>query len=87
MEESSFSQFRGDKRIGAYFDLEQLAFLADNRDIIIPVQASQEIPTPAAFQTDDLDDFDYDCDDVPSDKAVLMAVRISFYVTTFIELR
>ncbi|GKG28514.1 hypothetical protein Tco_0406841, partial [Tanacetum coccineum] len=26
-------------------------------------QASQEIPTPAAFQTDDLDAFDSDCDD------------------------
>ncbi|GJZ78637.1 hypothetical protein Tco_0643474, partial [Tanacetum coccineum] len=35
-------------------------------------QASQEIPTPAAFQTDDLDAFDFDCDDVPSAKAVLM---------------
>ncbi|GJU42201.1 hypothetical protein Tco_1195158 [Tanacetum coccineum] len=50
---------------------EQLIFLADNRDTIIPAQAFQEILTPAALQTDDLDAFDYDCDDVPSAKAVL----------------
>ncbi|GKD56210.1 hypothetical protein Tco_1289597 [Tanacetum coccineum] len=41
-------------------------------------QASQEILTPAAFQTDDLDAFDSDCDDVPSAKAILMA-NLSFY--------
>ncbi|GJR66092.1 ribonuclease H-like domain-containing protein [Tanacetum coccineum] len=58
---------------GAYLDPEQLAFLADNEDIVILAQASQEIPSPAAFQTDDLDAFDSDCDDVPSAKAVLMA--------------
>ncbi|GKD04853.1 hypothetical protein Tco_1179827, partial [Tanacetum coccineum] len=50
-----------------------LALLADNEDTIIPAQASQEIPTPTAFQTYDLDAFDSDCDDVPSAKAVLMA--------------
>ncbi|GJU02658.1 hypothetical protein Tco_1112996 [Tanacetum coccineum] len=49
---------------GAYLDPEQLAFLADNGDSVIPAQASQEIPTPAAFQTDDLDPFYSDCDDV-----------------------
>ncbi|GJZ33103.1 retrovirus-related pol polyprotein from transposon TNT 1-94 [Tanacetum coccineum] len=48
----------------AYLDPEQLAFLADNRDTIIQAQASQEIPTPATFQTNDLDAFDSDCDDV-----------------------
>ncbi|GKC31919.1 hypothetical protein Tco_1039213 [Tanacetum coccineum] len=37
-----------------------------------------EIPTPAAFQTDDLDTFDSDCDDVPSAKAVLMANLSSY---------
>ncbi|GKC90375.1 hypothetical protein Tco_1151024 [Tanacetum coccineum] len=42
---------------GAYLDPEQLAFLADNGDTIIPAQASQEIPTPTSFQTDDLDAF------------------------------
>nr|GEW81728.1 hypothetical protein [Tanacetum cinerariifolium] len=54
---------------GAYLDPKQLAFLADNTDTVIPAQASQEIPTPIAFQTDDLDAFDSDCDDVPSAKA------------------
>nr|GEY11665.1 hypothetical protein [Tanacetum cinerariifolium] len=39
---------------------------------------TMEIPTPAAFQTDDLDAFDYDLDDVPLAKAVLMA-NISSY--------
>ncbi|GJU88233.1 hypothetical protein Tco_1300656 [Tanacetum coccineum] len=38
----------------------------------------QEIPSPATFQTDDLDAFDSDCDDAPSAKAVLMA-NLSFY--------
>ncbi|GKA50219.1 hypothetical protein Tco_0743292 [Tanacetum coccineum] len=32
----------------------------------------------AAFQTDDLDAFDFDCDDVPSAKAVLMANLSSY---------
>ncbi|GKA07182.1 transcription factor GTE1-like protein [Tanacetum coccineum] len=63
---------------GAYLDPKQLAFLADNGDTIILVQASQEIPTPTAFQTDDLDAFDSDCDDVPSAKAVLMANLSSY---------
>nr|GEU56767.1 hypothetical protein [Tanacetum cinerariifolium] len=63
---------------GAYLDPEQLAFLADNGDTIIPSQESQEIPTPVAFQSDDLDAFDSDCDDVPSAKAVLMANLSSY---------
>ncbi|GJY27293.1 hypothetical protein Tco_0402019 [Tanacetum coccineum] len=58
---------------GATLDEEQLAFLEDNVDTVIPAQASQEIPSPAIFQTDDLDAFDSDCDDVPSAKAILMA--------------
>ncbi|GKD51413.1 retrovirus-related pol polyprotein from transposon TNT 1-94 [Tanacetum coccineum] len=35
---------------GAYLDPDQLAFIAYNGDTIIPAQASQEIPTPTAFQ-------------------------------------
>ncbi|GKC51298.1 hypothetical protein Tco_1074043 [Tanacetum coccineum] len=62
----------------AYLDMEQLAFLADNGDTITPAQASQKILTPAAFQTDDLDAFDSDCDDAPSAKAVLMANLSSY---------
>ncbi|GKD40020.1 hypothetical protein Tco_1260227 [Tanacetum coccineum] len=53
---------------GAYLDPEHLAFIADNGDTIIPI----------AFQTDDLDAFDFDCDDVPSAKVVLMANLSSY---------
>ncbi|GJS61860.1 retrovirus-related pol polyprotein from transposon TNT 1-94 [Tanacetum coccineum] len=60
---------------GAYLDPDHLAFLADNWDTIILAQASHEIPTPAAFQTDA---FDSDCDDAPTTKAVRMA-NLSFY--------
>ncbi|GKA94286.1 hypothetical protein Tco_0816324 [Tanacetum coccineum] len=55
-----------------------MAFLADNGDTIIPAQAYQEIPTSVAFQTDDLDAFDFDCDDAPLTKAVLMANLSSY---------
>ncbi|GJX05131.1 hypothetical protein Tco_0191047 [Tanacetum coccineum] len=50
----------------------------DNEDIFTPAQASQEIPSPAAFQIDDLDAFDSDCDEAPSAKAVLMANLSSY---------
>ncbi|GJY08931.1 hypothetical protein Tco_0377116 [Tanacetum coccineum] len=70
---------------GAYLDPEQLGFLADNGDTIVPVQASQEIPTLAAFQTDDLDAFDSDCDDVPSANVVLMANLSSYDADVFLE--
>ncbi|GJZ00249.1 retrovirus-related pol polyprotein from transposon TNT 1-94, partial [Tanacetum coccineum] len=63
---------------GAYLDPKQLAFLADNGVTIVPAQASQEMPTPIAFQTEDLDAFDFNCDDVPSAKAVLMANLSSY---------
>nr|GFA16284.1 hypothetical protein [Tanacetum cinerariifolium] len=53
-----------------YLDPKQLAFLADNEDTVILAQASQEISSPAAFQTYDLDAFDFDCDDEPSAKAI-----------------
>ncbi|GJZ15189.1 hypothetical protein Tco_0550866 [Tanacetum coccineum] len=56
-----------------------LAVLADNGDTVIPAQAPQEIPTPAAFPTDDLDAFDSDCNDVPSAKAVLLANHSSYH--------
>ncbi|GKD43782.1 hypothetical protein Tco_1268427 [Tanacetum coccineum] len=50
----------------------------NNRDTVIPTQASQEIPTPVAFQIYDLEAFDSNCDDVPSAKAVLMANLSSY---------
>ncbi|GJX86891.1 hypothetical protein Tco_0337665 [Tanacetum coccineum] len=48
-------------------DEEQLAFLAD-----------PGIPNNVAFQTEDLDTYDSDCDDILNSKAVLMA-NISNY--------
>ncbi|GKF88481.1 hypothetical protein Tco_0259358 [Tanacetum coccineum] len=58
-------------------DEEQLAFLADLRVTYIQVTQTT-IPLNAAFQTDDLDAYDSDCDDISSVKAVLMA-NISSY--------
>ncbi|GJT02896.1 hypothetical protein Tco_0824065 [Tanacetum coccineum] len=70
---------------GAYLDPEQLAFLADNGDTIVLAQASKEILTSSAFQTDDLDAFDSDCDDVSSAKAVLMANLSSYDSDVLLE--
>nr|GEW54484.1 integrase, catalytic region, zinc finger, CCHC-type, peptidase aspartic, catalytic [Tanacetum cinerariifolium] len=57
---------------GQILNEEQLEFLADPG---IPYgQATQTtIPNTAAFQTEDLDTYDSDCDDVSKAKAVLMA--------------
>ncbi|GJY12535.1 ribonuclease H-like domain-containing protein [Tanacetum coccineum] len=56
---------------GQIFDEEQLAFLADPR---IPADQAQTInPHNAAFQTEDLDTYDSDCDDLSTTQAVLMA--------------
>ncbi|GJU31985.1 retrovirus-related pol polyprotein from transposon TNT 1-94 [Tanacetum coccineum] len=52
-------------------DEEQLALLADPR--VADGQVAQTITHNAAFQTDDLDAYDFDCDDISSAKAVLMA--------------
>ncbi|GJZ04299.1 integrase, catalytic region, zinc finger, CCHC-type containing protein [Tanacetum coccineum] len=58
-------------------DEEQLAFLADPR--ITDGQATQTtIPHNAAFQTDDLNAYDSDCDDISSAKVVLMANLSSY---------
>ncbi|GKD43699.1 hypothetical protein Tco_1268344 [Tanacetum coccineum] len=53
-------------------DEEQLAFLADP-GILNGQTAQTTIPNTAAFQTEDLDAYDSDCDDVSNEKAVLMA--------------
>ncbi|GJS26671.1 hypothetical protein Tco_0487291 [Tanacetum coccineum] len=56
---------------GHILDEEQLAFLADPR---IPAdQAQTNIPHNATFQTEDLDTYDSDCDDLSTAQAVLMA--------------
>ncbi|GKC38792.1 hypothetical protein Tco_1051176 [Tanacetum coccineum] len=53
-------------------DEEQLAFLADPR--VLNGQAIQTIiPNNAAFQTEDLDTYDSNCDDISNAQAVLMA--------------
>nr|GEV96055.1 hypothetical protein [Tanacetum cinerariifolium] len=57
---------------GQILDEEQLAFLADLGISKAPV-AHQKIPQNSAFQTDDLDAYDSDCDDLSLAKAVLMA--------------
>ncbi|GJR52115.1 hypothetical protein Tco_1402636 [Tanacetum coccineum] len=55
---------------GQVLDEEQLAFLADPR--VAKIQDTQTTITHnVAFQTDDLDAFDSDCDEAPGAKAVL----------------
>ncbi|GJS41065.1 retrovirus-related pol polyprotein from transposon TNT 1-94 [Tanacetum coccineum] len=72
---------------GQVLDEEQLPFLADPGTL--DGQAIQTtIPQNAAFQTDDLDAYDSDCDDITSAKAVLMANLSSYdsYVLFEIDL-
>ncbi|GJS78718.1 reverse transcriptase domain-containing protein [Tanacetum coccineum] len=57
---------------GQLLDEEQLAFLTDLGISEVPV-AQQTIPQNSAFQTDDLDAYDSDCDDLSSAKVVRMA--------------
>ncbi|GJZ70805.1 retrovirus-related pol polyprotein from transposon TNT 1-94 [Tanacetum coccineum] len=57
-------------------DEEQLAFLADLG--ILADQAQTIIPHNVAFQTEDLDTYDSDCDDLSTAQAILMA-NISNY--------
>ncbi|GJT00129.1 hypothetical protein Tco_0821298 [Tanacetum coccineum] len=61
---------------GQILDEKQLAFLADPK--ILADQAQTIIPHNAAFQTEDLDTYDSDCDDLSTAQAVLMA-NISNY--------
>ncbi|GJY75013.1 hypothetical protein Tco_0479444 [Tanacetum coccineum] len=62
---------------GQILDEEQLAFLADPG--VPDGQAVQKIiPNNATFQTEDLDTYDSDCDDISNAKAVLIA-NISNY--------
>nr|GEZ00553.1 hypothetical protein [Tanacetum cinerariifolium] len=71
------------KEVGQELDDEQLAFLADPR--VVENQDTQTIITHnAAFQTDDLDAFDSDCDEAPGVKAVLMA-NLSIYDSNVIS--
>ncbi|GKD77982.1 hypothetical protein Tco_1340603 [Tanacetum coccineum] len=64
------------QKAGQILDEEQLAFLVD---LGIPAgQAQTIIPHNVAFQTEDLDTYDSDCDDLSTAQAVLMA-NISNY--------
>nr|GEZ88484.1 hypothetical protein [Tanacetum cinerariifolium] len=56
---------------GKELDGEHFAFLADLG--VVDGQVAQTITYNANFQTDDLDAYDSDCDDISSTKAVLMA--------------
>ncbi|GJW88828.1 integrase, catalytic region, zinc finger, CCHC-type containing protein [Tanacetum coccineum] len=56
---------------GKELDKEQLPFLVDPKAAY--GQVAQTITHNAAFQTDDLDAYDSNCDDISSAKAVLMA--------------
>ncbi|GJR88296.1 hypothetical protein Tco_0212307 [Tanacetum coccineum] len=62
---------------GQILDEEQLAFLADPKMDEAPV-SQQTILHNSAFQTEDLDAYDSDCDDLSSAKAVLMANLSSY---------
>ncbi|GKA38287.1 putative ribonuclease H-like domain-containing protein, partial [Tanacetum coccineum] len=66
-----FNKFKGDKESGQVLDEERLAFLADPQ-----IPDGQAIQTTIlqndAFETDDLDAYDSDCDDISSAKAVLI---------------
>ncbi|GJZ29654.1 hypothetical protein Tco_0574301 [Tanacetum coccineum] len=59
------------------FDEDQLAFLADP-EIADGQDTQTTIIHNAAFQTDDLNAYDFDCDDISSVKAVLMANLSSY---------
>ncbi|GJV93734.1 gag-pol polyprotein [Tanacetum coccineum] len=62
---------------GQVLDEEQLSFLTDPR--VIDGQDIQTIITHnAPFQTNDLDAYDSDCDDISSSKVVLMANLLSY---------
>ncbi|GJZ27988.1 hypothetical protein Tco_0572635 [Tanacetum coccineum] len=60
------------QEVGLILDEEQLAFIAD--PVIVEVQVAQQtIPQNSAFQTEDLDVYDSNCNDISSAKAVLMS--------------
>ncbi|GKD47969.1 hypothetical protein Tco_1276945 [Tanacetum coccineum] len=61
---------------GQILDEEQLAFLADPR-ISEALVAQPTIPQTSAFQTEDLDAYDSDCDDLSSAKADVQEMQYS----------
>ncbi|GKF64234.1 putative ribonuclease H-like domain-containing protein [Tanacetum coccineum] len=69
---------------GIVLDEEQLAFLAD-LGVAQGPDTQTTLPINAAFQTDDLDAFDSDCDEAPSTRAVLMANLSSYDSDVLLE--
>nr|GEV08627.1 hypothetical protein [Tanacetum cinerariifolium] len=70
---------------GQILDEEQLAFL-ENPGIPDSQAAQKTILNNAAFQTEDLDSYDSDCDDVSNAKAILMANLSSYDSDVILEL-
>nr|GFB62578.1 hypothetical protein [Tanacetum cinerariifolium] len=64
------------QKAGQILDEEQLAFIADLGIVEVQV-AQQKIPQNSAFQTEDLDAYDSDCDDISSSKVHLMENLLS----------
>ncbi|GJV81583.1 retrovirus-related pol polyprotein from transposon TNT 1-94 [Tanacetum coccineum] len=65
------------QKLGQVLDEEQLAFLAD-LGVADCHDTQKTITHNAAFQTNDLDAYDSDCDDISSAKGVLMANLLSY---------
>nr|GEV47934.1 hypothetical protein [Tanacetum cinerariifolium] len=73
------------REAGQILDEEQLAFFADPG--ILDGQATQKtIPNTVAFQTEHLDAYDPECDDVSNVKTVLMANLSSYGFDVLLEL-
>ncbi|GKB43422.1 retrovirus-related pol polyprotein from transposon TNT 1-94 [Tanacetum coccineum] len=72
------------QEVGQILDEEQLAFLAD-----VGVPNGQAVQTiflnNAAFQTEDLDTYDSDCDNISNAKAVLMANISNYFSDVILE--
>ncbi|GJV67578.1 retrovirus-related pol polyprotein from transposon TNT 1-94 [Tanacetum coccineum] len=65
--------------------LRNFAWFKEKAMLAEALKSGVEIPTPAAFQTDDLDAFDSDCDEAPFASAVLMAKLSSYDFETLLE--
>ncbi|GKB30777.1 hypothetical protein Tco_0870178 [Tanacetum coccineum] len=65
------------QELGVVLDEEQIAFLVDP-GVALGLDTQTTLPINAAFQTDDLDAFNSECDEAPSARAVLIA-NISSY--------
>ncbi|GKA58602.1 retrovirus-related pol polyprotein from transposon TNT 1-94 [Tanacetum coccineum] len=69
---------------GIILDEDQLAFLVD-LGVALVLDTQTTLPINAAFQTNDLDVFDSDCDEAPSARVVLMANLSSYESDVLLE--